>query len=70
MASVVERLQLAKPILELKPAERSAIWDKQPEDALIAVLVVDEDGASVFRVPDPRTHPDQWPWTGLGADEN
>ena len=70
IASVVERLQLTEPIFDLKPAQRSPIWDEEPEDAPIAVLVVDEDGASVFRVPDPRICPDQWPWTGLGDDQD
>ena len=70
IASVVERLQLTEPIFDLKPAQRSPIWDREPVDAPIAVLVVDEDGASVFRAPDPRTHPDQWLWAGLGDDED
>ena len=70
IASVVERLQLTEPIFGLKPAQRSPIWYKEPEDAPIAVLVVDEDGASVFRVPDPRTCPDQWPWMGLEEEDD
>ena len=69
LASVVERLQLTELISGLNQAELNPIWDEAPEGTAIAVLVTDENGATVYRVPDPRTDPNLWPWIGLEDEE-
>jgi hypothetical protein len=70
IASVVERSQLTELIAGLEPIDRKPIWDESLEGAPIAVLVMDKSGATVYRVPDPRTNPEQWPWMGLPDDED
>jgi hypothetical protein len=45
------------------PAEARAV-------ALIMVVVIDKNGASIFNVPDPRTDPSVWPWTGLEEEKD
>ena len=62
-ATLVERLELIGLMseLELVASEPS---EEVPDDSAIAVLVADRSGATVYLVPDPRTHPCLWPWTG------
>jgi len=36
----------------------------------ILVAVVDGDEVALERVPDPRVHPDRWPWTAPEDDED
>ena len=70
IASIVERLKLMEPTLGMESTVRKAILENSPKGALIAVLVIDESGASAFHVPDPRSEPEQWPWMGLEDDED
>ena len=70
LASVVERLQLTELISGQNQAGPNPIWDEAPEGAPIAVLVKDENGATVYSVPDPRTAPDLWPWMGIEDEED
>jgi hypothetical protein len=70
IASVVERLELTNLISSLQPKNGMPIWDKFPVDAPIAVLVIDRSSAAVYSVPDPRSDPALWPWTGLGDDKD
>jgi hypothetical protein len=70
IASVVERSQLTELITGLEPIDRKPIWDESLEGAPIAVLVRDESSTTVYRVPDPRNDPEQWPWMGLPDDED
>jgi hypothetical protein len=70
IASVVERLELLKVVSELRSNALKPIWEKTSEEAPIAILVTDEGDVSVYRVADPRTCPDQWPWMGLKDDDD
>jgi hypothetical protein len=70
IASVVERLQLAELMSGLDSADWMPIWDESLEGAPIAVLVRDQSSTTVYRVPDPRNDPEQWPWMGLPDDED
>jgi UDP-N-acetyl-D-mannosaminuronic acid transferase (WecB/TagA/CpsF family) len=69
IASVVERLQLAKLISGLDSADWMPTSRESAEAAPIAVLVRDESSVTVYRVPDPRNDPSRWPWMGLEPDE-
>ncbi len=65
VASVLEESELSG-ILSSATLEEGISAEDAPEgDGLISVLVVDGDGASHYRVPDPRVHPKQWPWMGV-----
>jgi hypothetical protein len=55
------------PDWELTHAER--IDDESPRGAPIMALVMDESGVTIYRLPDPRTAPEVWPWMGLEDDE-
>jgi hypothetical protein len=69
IASVVKRLQLAELISGPVSADWTQILGETPEDAPIVVLVSDESGMAVYRVPDPRNDRELWPWMGLEVDE-
>jgi hypothetical protein len=69
IASIVERLQLTELVAGLEPTARKPIWDESPPGASIAVLVKDDGGSEIYRVPDPRTNPDAWPWMGIEGDK-
>ena len=64
MASVVERTELEEILSAGTLDEGTAIEDVSHGDGLISVLVVDGEGASYYRVPDPRVHANRWPWMG------
>jgi hypothetical protein len=68
-ARLHERLQLTELMSGQKLLRGDPINAAPAERAPILVLVVDKTGASTYRVPDPRTHPEEWPWMGWGADE-
>jgi hypothetical protein len=63
-ATLLERLELIGMMSEIKIAPGEAL-DELADERAIAVLVADKRGATIFMVPDPRTHPGLWPWTGL-----
>jgi hypothetical protein len=69
IASVVERLELFEVVSRLRSNDLKPIWEKSPEEAPIAILVTDECDVAVYRVADPRTCPDQWPWMGIEDDD-
>ena len=64
VADVVERSELEEILSTATLYEGTSIQDVPHGDGLISVLVVDGDGASYYRVPDPRVHPNRWPWMG------
>jgi hypothetical protein len=70
IASVVERLELMQIVSRLRSNDLKPIWEKSPVGAPIAILVTDDCDAAVYRVADPRTCPDQWPWMGLDEAED
>jgi hypothetical protein len=70
IASVVERLELLEVVSRLRSNDLKPIWEKSPEEAPIAILVTDECDVAVYRVADPRTCPDQWPWMGIEDDDD
>src|SRR5438045_3547218 len=69
VATVVERLQLTELMSGAELASGRPMQDPSPDNAPIAVLVMDENGATAYRVPDPRTHPNHWPWIGDPEDD-
>jgi hypothetical protein len=69
IASVIERLQLTELISGLDSTDWTPTLREAPEDAPIVVLVSDESGMAVYRVPDPRNDLERWPWMGLEVDE-
>jgi len=64
VASVVEESELAEILSAATLEEGDFHQDIPCGDGLMSVLVVDGDGASHYRVPDPRLHPNRWPWMG------
>jgi hypothetical protein len=64
VASVLEESELAEILASATLDEGTSIQDVPQDDGLMSVLVVDGDGASHYRVPDPRVHPNRWPWMG------
>jgi hypothetical protein len=70
IASVVERLELVELVFGMRSSDGKQVWDNSREKAPIAVLVSDNRDVAVYRVADPRTCPDQWPWMGLEDDED
>jgi hypothetical protein len=68
-ARLHERLELTELMSGQQLLHGDAINAPPSENASILVLVIDQTGASTYRVPDPRTHPEEWPWMGWGADE-
>jgi hypothetical protein len=70
IASFVERLELVELVPGPRSSDRKPIWAKSPEEAPIAILVKDKCDVAVYRVADPRTCPDQWPWMGLEEDDD
>jgi hypothetical protein len=69
IASVIERLQITELISRPVSDDWTQILGETPEDAPIVVLVSDESGMTVYRVPDPRNDLELWPWMGLEVDE-
>jgi hypothetical protein len=69
IASVIERLQITELISGPVSADWTQILGETPEDAPIVVLVSDESGMAVYRVPDPRNDRELWPWMGLDVEE-
>jgi hypothetical protein len=68
-ARLQERLQLTELMSGARLLHGVPVNAAPPEHAPILVLVIDKTGASTYHVPDPRTHPEEWPWMGWGADE-
>ncbi len=64
VASVVERSELAEILSAATLDEGTSFQDVPHGDGLMSVLVVDDKSASHYRVPDPRIHPNRWPWMG------
>jgi hypothetical protein len=56
-----ERLQLTALMSGEQLLHGDPINAEPSEHAPITVLVIDNSGASAYRVPDPRTHPTEWP---------
>lgn len=64
VASVLEESELIE-ILSAATLEEGIFFQDVPRgDGLISFLVVDEESASHYRVPDPRFTPKEWPWMG------
>jgi hypothetical protein len=68
-AAVVERIQLTAVMSGVDLIEANPIGDKAPERLPIAVLVMDKTRATMYRVADPRTDPELWPWKGIEDDK-
>jgi hypothetical protein len=68
-ARIQERLQLTEVMSGVELLRGDPVNTEPSVQAPITVLVVDKRGASTYRVPDPRTHPEEWPWMGWGANE-
>src|SRR5580692_8471940 len=64
VASIVERSELEEILSGASLEEGTSLQHIPGGDGLISALVVDGDGASHYRVPDPRLHPNRWPWMG------
>ena len=64
VASVLDESELMEILLTATLDEGIFFQDIPRGDGLISFLVVDGDGASHYRVPDPRIEPKQWPWMG------
>jgi hypothetical protein len=64
VATVLERSELAEILSAATLEEGTSIQEVPDGEGLISILVVDANGASHYRVPDPRIHPDRWPWMG------
>jgi hypothetical protein len=54
IASVIERLQITELISGPVSADWAQILGETREDAPIVVLVSDESGMAIYRVPDPK----------------
>jgi hypothetical protein len=67
-ATLIERLELIGMMSEIETAAGEPL-DDLPDGAGIAVLVADKSGATIYIVPDPRTHPWLWPWMGPEEDK-
>jgi hypothetical protein len=63
-ASIVERSELEEILSAATLEEGTSLQDIPGGDGLISALIVDGDGASHYRIPDPRRHPNRWPWMG------
>ncbi len=61
-AAVVERIQLAEVMSGVEIIEEKSAGEDSLERGPIAVLVMDKTSATFYRVPDPRTDPELWPW--------
>jgi hypothetical protein len=68
-ARIHERVELAEAMSGAELLHGDPVNAEPRAHAPITVLVIDKIGASTYRVPDPRTHPEEWPWLGWGADE-
>jgi hypothetical protein len=68
-AAVVERIQLTEAMCGLKCTEAPSPGEQSGSGAPIAVLVMDEQSATVYHVSDPRVDPELWPWTGPESDD-
>jgi hypothetical protein len=69
-AAVVERLQLMEVMSGVDLIERIPMGNNRPEKVPIAVLVMDKTHATMYRVADPRTNPELWPWMGIEDDKD
>lgn len=67
---VIEHLQLIEVMSPIEAADGRRFVDKSREIGIIAVLVTDENGTATYSLPDPRAHPNAWPWLGLEDDED
>ena len=68
-AAVVERIQLTEAMCGVKCTEAPPVGGQSASGAPIAVLVMDEQSATVYHVADPRVDPKLWPWTGPEGDD-
>jgi hypothetical protein len=68
-ARLQERLQLTVLMSGEQLLRGDPINTEPSPHAPITVLVIDKSGASAYRVPDPRTHPEGWPWMGWVPDD-
>jgi hypothetical protein len=64
-----ERLELTVLMSDEQLLRGDPINTEPSQHASITVLVIDKSGTSAYRVPDPRAHPEEWPWTGWEPDE-
>jgi hypothetical protein len=67
VAAILERLEAIEALSPFQPVGGQPLAIPK-EEAPITIVVVDHrrdrEGARTFNVPDPRQHPDHWPWTG------
>jgi 4,5-dihydroxyphthalate decarboxylase len=70
-AEIVERLELTRLASGLTMAEGGAAPHEIRSSDHVTVFVTDREGLSAMgTVPDPRTNPDAWPWTGQEDDDD
>jgi hypothetical protein len=67
-AVIIERLEVIEALAPYESTNGRGVADPASEEAPITVVVVhhtgNPPGAQTFNVPDPRKHPDRWPWMG------
>ncbi len=61
---IIERSLLIEAMTNAESIDARRFLDESPTDLPIAVLVINKSGATLFRVPDPRLHPELSPWRG------
>ena len=61
---IIERSLLIEAMTNAELFDGIQFMDESLVDLPIAVLVINKSGATLFRVPDPRVHPELSPWSG------
>jgi hypothetical protein len=63
----VERIQLLAALSDAPCLDGVALRDlPAPDRNRIPIVVADDGGSTLYTVPDPRAHPELWPWTDDG----